>query len=234
MVQNEMADKPFIQFLKSEESLELISKPNELALLSLVAIRAKRTNGLSVNGLGPGEAMIGDFEACGLTRQRYRTALKNLKKWGILTTRTTNKGTIAKIINTDIYDINISEANQQANHQPTIEQPSANHQATTNNKDKNEKKDKKYISPPLGEFQNVKLQEQELAKLNEAFGEDGAKELIERLSGYIASKGKKYKSHYATILNWARKDGKLGKAKPPKRNLFLDALEKRRGDQRDD
>ena len=29
---------------------------------------------------------------------------------------------------------------------------------------------------------------------------------IEKLSSYIASKGKKYKSHYATILNWSRKD----------------------------
>ena len=29
---------------------------------------------------------------------------------------------------------------------------------------------------------------------------------IERLSEYIASKGKKYSSHYATINAWARKD----------------------------
>ena len=31
---------------------------------------------------------------------------------------------------------------------------------------------------------------------------------IERLSEYLASKGKKYKSHYATILSWSRKDDK--------------------------
>jgi len=29
---------------------------------------------------------------------------------------------------------------------------------------------------------------------------------IERLSNYVASSGKQYKSHYATILNWAQKD----------------------------
>lgn len=34
-------------------------------------------------------------------------------------------------------------------------------------------------------------------------------ERIERLSSYVASTGKKYKSHYATIRNWARKDAEV-------------------------
>ena len=29
---------------------------------------------------------------------------------------------------------------------------------------------------------------------------------IENLSSYMASTGKRYKSHYATILNWDRRD----------------------------
>jgi len=52
-----------------------------------------------------------------------------------------------------------------------------------------------------GEFKNVKLTKEEYKKLEE-------KKLlpyIEQLSSYIASSGKKYKSHYATILNWSRK-----------------------------
>jgi hypothetical protein len=57
-----------------------------------------------------------------------------------------------------------------------------------------------------GEFKNVKLSEGERKKLFERFGEKKAKDLIERLSRYIASKGKKYKSHYATMLNWERRD----------------------------
>ena len=59
----------------------------------------------------------------------------------------------------------------------------------------------------LGSFRNVKISEDELQKLNERFGESSATERIERLSSYIASKGKKYKSHYATILVWSEKDG---------------------------
>lgn len=55
-----------------------------------------------------------------------------------------------------------------------------------------------------GEFKNVKLTKEEYAKLEKS----NLLPYIEKLSSYIASKGKKYKSHYATILNWARKEPK--------------------------
>lgn len=74
-------------------------------------------------------------------------------------------------------------------------------------KDKKDKKDKKYIMPAMGEFGNVRLTEEELEKLKEQFPYDW-RERIERLSQYMASKGKRYKSHYATILTWARKEEK--------------------------
>lgn len=51
-----------------------------------------------------------------------------------------------------------------------------------------------------GECQNVKLTEEEYNKIVEG----GHKGLIDELSLYIASKGDKYKSHYATILQWAK------------------------------
>ena len=59
-----------------------------------------------------------------------------------------------------------------------------------------------------GNFQKVLLTEDEHEKLIEQFGEIEAEDLITRLDGYIASKGDKYKSHYATMLNWDRKDKK--------------------------
>jgi uncharacterized protein YdaU (DUF1376 family) len=68
-----------------------------------------------------------------------------------------------------------------------------------------DKKKEKILS--LGSFGNVKLSEMESQKLKDKFGEDGTTDRIEKLSQYIASKGKKYKSHYATILMWASKDG---------------------------
>lgn len=56
-----------------------------------------------------------------------------------------------------------------------------------------------------GEFKNVKLTKEEHQKLIENFGENNTGILIEELSSYIASKGKRYSSHYATLLNWARR-----------------------------
>lgn len=61
------------------------------------------------------------------------------------------------------------------------------------------------LSSIYGEFKNVKLTEEEYQKLIEAIGEPNTKLLIEELSGYMASKKKKYGSHYATIKNWARR-----------------------------
>jgi len=62
----------------------------------------------------------------------------------------------------------------------------------------------------FGEFNNVLLSDNELTKLQEKFGAMKAHQLIENLSEGIASKGYKYKDHYATILSWARRDEQKG------------------------
>lgn len=55
------------------------------------------------------------------------------------------------------------------------------------------------------EFENVNLSEEEYNKLLTKFGEQNASILIEELGGYLASTNKRYASHYATLLNWARR-----------------------------
>lgn len=55
-----------------------------------------------------------------------------------------------------------------------------------------------------GEYKNVLLTDDELEKLKAEYPD--YQERIERLSSYVASTGKSYKSHYATIRNWARRD----------------------------
>ena len=72
---------------------------------------------------------------------------------------------------------------------------------------KKEKKEKP-VKHKHGEYKNVLLTDEELDKLKETFPD--WKERIDRLSGYIASTGRAYKSHYATIRNWAREDQKKG------------------------
>lgn len=61
-----------------------------------------------------------------------------------------------------------------------------------------------------GEYENVRLTDDEFEKLKDEYPTTW-QALIDRLSGYIASKGDKYKSHYATIKNWARKDEQDGR-----------------------
>ena len=56
-----------------------------------------------------------------------------------------------------------------------------------------------------GEYKNVLLSDDELEKLKERFPQDWERR-IEDLSLGIESKGYKYKSHYAAILSWARRD----------------------------
>lgn len=63
---------------------------------------------------------------------------------------------------------------------------------------------KKTIKHKHGEYNNVLLTDEELEKLQAEYPD--YQERIERLSSYVASTGKSYKSHYATIRNWARKD----------------------------
>ena len=62
------------------------------------------------------------------------------------------------------------------------------------------------VKETYGEFQNVRLTTQEHGKLVEKFGAASTLERIENIGQYIASKGDKYKSHYATILQWAARE----------------------------
>lgn len=67
------------------------------------------------------------------------------------------------------------------------------------------KQKKKQTKHRYGEYDNVLLTDEELVKLKEKI--PNWQDFIERLSGYIASTGKRYKSHYVTMLNWYRRDG---------------------------
>ena len=72
--------------------------------------------------------------------------------------------------------------------------------------DSAESKPPKKVKHKYGEYKNVLLTDEELEKLKEEYPD--YLERIERLSSYVESTGKKYKSHYATIRNWARNDKK--------------------------
>ena len=77
----------------------------------------------------------------------------------------------------------------------------------------------KTVRHKYGHYSNVLLSDEDYTKLQSEFPHDHA-ERIERLSEYIASTGKSYKNHLATIRSWARKDKPKASG-----NVFKDMLE---------
>lgn len=72
-----------------------------------------------------------------------------------------------------------------------------------------------------GRYENVFLSDEELDALMEEFPWNYA-DKIEDLSAYIASSGKKYSSHLATIRNWAKREREKSKAQMPKYGYLND------------
>ena len=80
----------------------------------------------------------------------------------------------------------------------------------------------KPIRHKYGLYKNVLLTDEDYAKIQEEFPHDYS-ERIENLSAYMASHGKSYKNHLATIRNWAKKDKPQGRSKG-NNNPFLDMV----------
>ena len=82
----------------------------------------------------------------------------------------------------------------------------------------------KPIRHKYGNYKNVLLNDEDYAKLQQEFPHDYT-ERIDRLSEYMASTGKSYKNHLATIRNWAKRDKPQGRPTAAKSsNPFLDMV----------
>lgn len=143
----------------------------------------------------------------GLTSQQVRTALKKLESTGEISQKSTNKNTFIKVENWGFYQNKNEDSNKQiTNEQQTNNKQITNEQQAYRVRIKEYKNNNNiYISPLLGTAENVKLSEEELEKLKELVPYDW-QEWINRLSEYMASKGKRYKSHYMTLRTWIRRE----------------------------
>lgn len=130
-----------------------------------------------------------------LSVQSVRTSLNKLKSTGEITNESTPNYRIITILNWDKHQIVTNNS--------TSEQQTTNKRLTTTKNDKNDKK--KTEKAFFGELGLVKLTEGEHQKLKDILGDRNTQELIFELDTYLGSSGKKYKSHYATILNWAKR-----------------------------
>jgi hypothetical protein len=91
---------------------------------------------------------------------------------------------------------------ERCNSKTSIEQPQGSNKASAT-----------IINPELLILNNFKnkytefvfLSDQEHQRLIERFGDKGTSQRIEQLNNYIGSKGRRYISHYHTILSWEHK-----------------------------
>jgi len=113
----------FIKLIDSTALDELVrTSLDAFGLLTLIAKRACRKTG---------QAKIGDYKACNLTERRYRSAKERLARDGQATFKATNRGTIATLLKSDIYEINKIESDE-----PAASQPRASREPATTNKNK--------------------------------------------------------------------------------------------------
>lgn len=150
-------------------------------------------------------------QALGYSIKQIRTAIGKLKQTGEISVWTNRQFSVASIVNYDEY-----QDDDRANEGQTDGKRKANEGQTKGTQraiSKEEKEEKKVLKEKesikkekgsVGTFQNVFLTKEEYEKLKAQFPD--YLERIDRLSEYIASSGKSYKSHYAVILTWARKD----------------------------
>lgn len=149
----------FIKLMRSPEAMEIVKDGPTCQLLMLIALRAQREAGfVYVKGvktwLEAGESFIGDYKTLNMNEGTYRGAKSKLAANGLVTFKGTNKGTVARLINSSVYNINCIDGNGQDNGHLTDVERTINGQLTTN---KNLKKEKNNTYAPLSEFLKDKI-----------------------------------------------------------------------------
>lgn len=245
----------YIQLNRSEKTKWLIANyPKVFLLLTIIAIRANRILD-PISGFEIGYAQIGDWENCGLTRKEYRTALKILQDLFIVEILLTHKniknvekraiqgaikrattGTLVKLLNTDIYNINPEEEGQQKGHQSghrgATDGPLMGHEEEENNTIKEKEPRKDFASTASPQSNQISLNE------NFYFENISQKDLLEWKVLYPSvdisleilkmqewckcniSKAKSKKLWRKFITNWLRKGNEENINREIKKNFY--------------
>lgn len=158
-------------------------------------------------------------EQWGWSTNKVSKFLDNLEEDNMIIQKRDTKKTVITIVNYDVYQELRSKKETQKNYRRDTEEfQKKNRRISEENKQPLEPfKPLEPLNHVYGEFENVFLTDEEIKKLQTRLP-NSYKDLIERLSAYIAQSGKKYKSHYATILNWSRRDKETKETKKEKSN----------------
>ena len=140
-----------------------------------------------------------------------KTSSQN-RKPPISNIKTNSKSTCKNGSNTELLpaekDFLNNDLNNDLNNKRTATEQQLNSKRTLNkNREnvKNVENEREGALSPLGQFKNVVLTQNELDELMCQYPNDYQKK-IERLSRYLASTGKNYQNHFATLIDWLKSD----------------------------
>jgi hypothetical protein len=169
------AERGFIKLQRGPSTEGLFLDKNAFHLLTVIAYRARWTDQFNIHNLKRGQALIGDYKDCDLTRKEYRKACDRLVKWGFISLQPTPKGTIASLSDSRVFSL-VDERKsqekghleghlfseektgfwgQQAGQRGAIEGPSEGQRGATNSEgEEREKGERENLSPfsPHGEL----------------------------------------------------------------------------------
>lgn len=149
-------------------------------------------------------------EQTGISKSGVSRMLDHFKKWDILRTE---GGTGRTLITLDFApSFGTGVGTESASGAGQGQDTDGERKDEKEKRSKREKAERKDISKSIknnkkknvyGTFENVKLTEEEFESFRTKFPANHMR-YIDDLSHYIASRGDKYKSHYATLLTWNR------------------------------
>lgn len=183
--------------------------------------------GQLVTSYGHLAADLGFYKDNRIMVQPIRTAMEHLKNTGEITVERFAKGLIVTIVNYESYqgELKYTSSHQHsANNKLTGNQQSTNREVTDNqqqynklNKDNKSNKSKserqKLLLPPLGQFENVLLTQEEKADLEIKYPKTYIAK-IQRLSRYLVNSKKVYANHYALLISWLEEDKDIDNSNP--------------------
>ena len=155
-------------------------------------------------------------ERWGCTRRKANNIITMFAEDGMVELKRDKDGTLLTVLNYGIYqDMRDTNNTTESTTQDTTESTtqSTQHKNIKNNKEYKKEREEEPLPEisvkrfPCGEYQNVFLSNEEAAKLQKEFPEEAA-DMIEKLSEYMETSGKKYANHYAVLCKWIREDRK--------------------------
>jgi len=100
-----MNNTGFVKLMRSDTTRELLRDVGALHLLAVIALRARYTTEPSLDGLTFGQALVGDWDAIGMSEKEYRGAKKRLQRMRLADFQGISRGTIATLCDTRVFSL---------------------------------------------------------------------------------------------------------------------------------